>query len=54
MKEYDYLIVGVGLFGAKKLFPHYHQQESAGCGPVCLRMIAKASYKILKKWHFKL
>jgi len=22
-------------------FPHYHQQESADCGPACLRMIAK-------------
>ena len=24
-----------------KRFPHYHQQESADCGPACLRMIAK-------------
>lgn len=23
------------------MFPHYHQQESADCGPACLRMIAK-------------
>ena len=22
-------------------FPHYHQLESADCGPSCLRMIAK-------------
>ena len=22
-------------------FPHYHQKESADCGPACLRMIAK-------------
>ncbi|MCQ2258509.1 MAG: cysteine peptidase family C39 domain-containing protein [Bacteroidaceae bacterium] len=29
-------------------FPHYHQQESADCGPACLRMIAKASYKMHK------
>lgn len=24
-----------------KLFPHYHQLDSADCGPTCLRMIAK-------------
>ena len=24
-----------------KIFPHYHQLESADCGPSCLRMIAK-------------
>lgn len=31
------------------LFPHYHQLDSADCGPTCLRMIAKhygASYSV--------
>ena len=24
-----------------KPFPHFQQQESADCGPACLRMVAK-------------
>lgn len=40
-----------------KVFPHYHQQEAADCGPACLRMIAKYygklySAEMLRKYSF--
>ncbi len=25
----------------RRSFPHYHQLDSSGCGPTCLRMIAR-------------
>lgn len=31
---------------AIRSFPHYAQQESADCGPSCLRMIAKFYGKV--------